>query len=93
MVAQAFTAFQRAALTNLWSDDHGSPSSWCSPRTVSGQFLTIHLVPIKLVFPDFSILTMAPRSGPNCSVLHKHACASTRAPVAQRSRCLGSRRE
>lgn len=27
MVAQAFTAFQRAALTNLWSDDHGSPSS------------------------------------------------------------------
>jgi hypothetical protein len=31
---------------------------------------------------------MAPSSGPNCSVLHKHAWASTRAPVAQRSRCL-----
>ena len=53
MFAQAFTAFQRAALTNLWPDDHGSPGSWCWPRTVSGQFLTIHLVPIKLVFQIF----------------------------------------
>ena len=44
-------------------------------------------------FLNFSILTMAPCSGPNCSVLHKHARASTRAPVAQRFRCLGSRRE